>query len=150
MTNLATDLILGNILLFQNTMEISYKHKQIIILKDGFTQIIPMNKQWYWTINSGFNLLHPYRKTDRLFVNTNYPSSQYKTQTTSINYEFKQQISLRDRQQLYAYIGTDWADNNKKSIRLYNASTNPKTIKFNTLVGYMKPETLRTHNVKRL
>lgn len=47
MTNLATDLILGNILLFQTNMEISYKPKQITILKDGFTQIIPMNKQWY-------------------------------------------------------------------------------------------------------
>lgn len=47
MTNLATDLILGNIFLFQNNTEICYKPKQITILKDGFTQIIPMNKPWY-------------------------------------------------------------------------------------------------------
>lgn len=158
MTNLATDLILGNILLFQNNMEICYKPKKITILKDGFTQIIPMNKPQPWylrllTVESISTLTE--KPIDFLEIRTTQVHNIKLLLIMDLNNKYdeieRNYLSEIDNNFMLTKVRKEVrADNSEKSIRLNNASTNPKTMKLKTLVGYLKPETLRTHNLKGL
>lgn len=146
---LAVPLLLGNKWMFTNNVEINYKDKIIKIHKENHVRNIPMCEDWYMNltqINTSIigsiqedkqEELGEVRTGEQLTIGPRQHFKFRELTSAQQHLEVEQNANLRERKRIHVYIGGD-LDNNKKYIHLYNASSTPKVLRQNTLVGYFR------------
>lgn len=119
-SDLAVHLILGNRFLFQNSIEISYRDKEIHIFHENSLQRIPMKENWYLNLSNA-NLISTFME------NQNIPNDKHKEIRTDReiilkprqhvklmdlteefgDYKIDLNLTLRDKKKIFTYIMED-------------------------------------------
>lgn len=142
-----SDIILGNKFLNKNRVELNYNTKEIILNLGQYKHKIKMAKKWLLQIESiNTNIIVSKHKItdikteeDIVIAPHQHRRIKLKFKTNDKTY-FEPEKSLQEKKKCHAYL-IDGENENCSYINIYNASSFPKHINANTMLGYLSEET---------